>query len=132
MTNTERAITPGFAVWLDALTDATEGLREALTTGDFSNRPRPLPGDDVNTEEIEEALTASITDPLGTAATLGFTIGHHTQRNVLQAWRRTERLRRSRRGHALALLTQALEDGQRRANQVETLILTDDNPEGVS
>jgi hypothetical protein len=129
MSRTERALVRDFEEWRDTRRELADRLHEGLVSGDFSDLiPEP---NEPELDELEDALTTAMEDPMGTAATLGFFIGHHHQRGVLGAWNRTTAVRRISRRDALALVRRELEDGRRRDDQLETLIMVDDAPEGV-
>ena len=133
MTDFERGVVAATANWRDARRAEQEILREGISTGDFTGaQPDPYldPENDVDTSTIEEALTQSA-KAVVPGATHGFSIGHHTQLNLLDSRNRTAKVRRITRRGALALVRQELEDGRRRDDQLETLIVLDDAPEGV-
>ena len=130
MSRFERAITSEMAEWMRSRRTRLNDLRTGLGSGDFSGIEETEIADP-DLSNIEEALTAAMEDPVGSRATMGFAIGHHTQRGVLASWKRTERVRGITRSQALALALGELEDGGRRDRQLENLILIDDVPEGI-
>lgn len=133
MTDFERGVVEATATWRDTRRAELNILNSGLSTGDMAGlKPDPYsdPEDDPDTSEIEEALLQAAKTP-NTGATHGFAIGHQTQLNLLEARNRTAMVRRIGRRGALALVRGELEDGRRRDDQLETLIVLDDAPEGI-
>ena len=134
MAEFERGVVQATQEWRDRNRGIQDDLKEGLDTGSFAGTdtdPYQAPDTDPDTAPLEESLLQAMKAPAN-GASRGFSISHHTQLAFLEAHKRTGAVRRISRRGALALLRNELEDGRRRDDQLETLIVLDDAPEGVS
>ena len=134
MANFKRAVVQATSQWRDRRRSSMDGIGEGLSSGSFAGIETNLYADEGEAPDVSELETSLLQawQDADSDASRGFCISHHSQLAILEAEKRTGVLRRMTRRGALALLRSELEDGRRRDDQLETLLLVDDVPEGLT